>query len=55
MGTAYIIFRDRDGSKRVASAKSVMAIVKKYGYGTSRTSRDVRLESAKWARADIDH
>jgi hypothetical protein len=22
--------------------------------GTSRTSRDVRLESAKWAKADID-
>jgi hypothetical protein len=24
------------------------------GYGTSRTSRDVRLESAKWAKADIE-
>jgi hypothetical protein len=24
------------------------------GYGTSRTSRDVRPESARWARADID-
>jgi len=24
------------------------------GFGTSRTSRDVRLESAKWAKADID-
>jgi len=24
------------------------------GSGTSRTSRDVRLESAKWATADID-
>jgi hypothetical protein len=24
------------------------------GLGTSRTSRDVRLESAKWAKADID-
>ena len=24
------------------------------GYGTSRTSGDVRLESAKWAKADID-
>ena len=23
-------------------------------YGTSRTSRDVRLESAKWGKADID-
>jgi hypothetical protein len=23
-------------------------------YGTSRASRNVRLESAKWARADID-
>ena len=23
-------------------------------YGTSRTSRDVRLESAKWTKADID-
>jgi hypothetical protein len=23
-------------------------------YGTSRTSGDVRLESAKWAKADID-
>ena len=22
--------------------------------GTSRTSRDVRLESAKWAKADVD-
>jgi hypothetical protein len=22
--------------------------------GTSRTARDVRLESAKWAKADID-
>jgi hypothetical protein len=24
------------------------------GYGTSRTSRDVRLESAKWAKADTN-
>jgi hypothetical protein len=24
------------------------------GSGTSRTSRDVRLESAKWAKADND-
>jgi hypothetical protein len=23
-------------------------------HGTSRTSRDVRLESAKWTKADID-
>jgi hypothetical protein len=24
------------------------------GYGTSRTSQDVRLESAKWGKADLD-
>jgi len=31
-----------------------IAAVHESGYGTSRTSGDVRLESAKWNKADID-
>ena len=34
--------------------KGLFAAVHESGFGTSRTSGDVRLESAKWAKADID-
>ena len=34
---------------------TLIAAVHDSADGTSRTSRDVRLESAKWAKADTDH
>src|SRR6478735_6980716 len=40
--------RRRDSRIRAALLRSLTA-----GFGTSRTSADVRLESAKWGKADI--
>jgi hypothetical protein len=37
-----------------SSNSDAVCAVHESGCGTSQTSRDVRLESAKWAKADID-
>jgi len=48
----------RASSTNPASSRStratLFAAVHESEFGTSRTSRNVRLESAKWAKADID-
>src|SRR5262245_49863293 len=51
---AYAARPCRRGDRISLASRSVLLRLLTAGYGTSRTSRDVRLESAKWGKADID-
>src|SRR5262249_11988431 len=44
----------RRGDRIIPASACTLLHLLTAGYGTSRTSRDVRLESAKWTRPDIE-